>query len=183
MMWWGRTGDVKAVGCCACSLGKGDLHCPSIEPVTNTSAMGLCLLLLRKQTTHESCDSQSCNSSPGKKSSTCRMKTPQLTGHVFLILGPTAELSSWLWWAFSHETETLCWTTYCFTGSNFGSLRLHKHLKTPRGPAHHHTEWVGRRHLETPPNSWALQDEPPLEWRDGREIEAERFEHYEERRI
>lgn len=82
------------------------------------------------------------------------METPQLTGRVLLclllIIGPSADLSSWLWWTFN-------------------------------------TEWAGRRHSETPPNSWPLQDEPlgcsTLEWIDGREIEAERFEHYEERQI
>lgn len=26
--------------CCSCSLGKGELHCLSIKPVTNTSASG-----------------------------------------------------------------------------------------------------------------------------------------------
>lgn len=36
----GRTGDMQVVGCRACSLEKGDLHCPSIESVTNTSVSG-----------------------------------------------------------------------------------------------------------------------------------------------
>lgn len=28
------------LGCCSCSLGNGDVHCPSIEPVTTASASG-----------------------------------------------------------------------------------------------------------------------------------------------
>lgn len=36
----GRTGKMKMVGCCSCSLGNDELHCPSIEPVTNTRGSG-----------------------------------------------------------------------------------------------------------------------------------------------
>lgn len=36
----GRTGKTKMVGCCSGSLGNDELHCPSIEPVTNTSGSG-----------------------------------------------------------------------------------------------------------------------------------------------
>ena len=33
---------------CFCSLGNGELHCASIQPGSNVSAGGLCLLTLRK---------------------------------------------------------------------------------------------------------------------------------------
>lgn len=42
LLWFGPTFTYYflCLGCCSCSLGNGDLCCPSTEPVMNASASG-----------------------------------------------------------------------------------------------------------------------------------------------
>lgn len=56
-MRWNRR---REGGCYSCSLGAGELHCPSIEPVTNTGAVPISSSFEKTGPCMSHCDSQSC---------------------------------------------------------------------------------------------------------------------------
>ncbi|KAH0499894.1 Integral membrane protein GPR155 [Microtus ochrogaster] len=127
-------------GCCSCSLGNGDLRCPSIEPVTDTSASGPMSSSFEK-TDHcvSRCDLQSCILAQ-EEEQYLQTGDPQLTRHVLLclllIIGLFANLSSCLWWLFNHETGRLYVELQFFCAVfnfgqgfiSFGIFGLDKHL-------------------------------------------------------
>ncbi|ERE71971.1 integral membrane protein [Cricetulus griseus] len=126
--------------CCSCSLGNGDLCCPSTEPVMNASASGPMPSSIEK-TDHcvSRCDSQSCILAQ-EEELYLQTGDPQLTRHVLLclllIIGLFANLSSCLWWLFNHETGRLYVELQFFCAVfnfgqgfiSFGIFGLDKHL-------------------------------------------------------
>ncbi|CAO2597038.1 Integral membrane protein GPR155 [Lemmus lemmus] len=132
--------SIPETSCCSCSLGNGDLRCPSIEPVTDTSASGPVPSSFEK-TDHcvSRCDSQSCILAQ-EEEQYLQTGDPQLTRHVLLclllIIGLFANLSSCLWWLFNHETGRLYVELQFFCAVfnfgqgfiSFGIFGLDKHL-------------------------------------------------------
>ncbi|CAH6788501.1 Gpr155 [Phodopus roborovskii] len=132
--------SIPETNCCSCSLGNGDLRCPSIEPVTNASASGPVPSSFEK-TDHcvSRCDSQSCILAQ-EEEQYLQTGDPQLTRHVLLclllIIGLFANLSSCLWWLFNHETGRLYVELQFFCAVfnfgqgfiSFGIFGLDKHL-------------------------------------------------------
>ncbi|NP_001263373.1 lysosomal cholesterol signaling protein isoform 4 [Mus musculus] len=132
--------SIPETSCCSCSLGNGELRCPSIEPVTNSSASGPMPSSFEK-TDHcvSRCDSQSCILAQ-EEEQYLQSGDPQLTRHVLLclllIIGLFANLSSCLWWLFNHETGRLYVELQFFCAVfnfgqgfiSFGIFGLDKHL-------------------------------------------------------
>uniref|UniRef100_A0A8C6MRQ9 G protein-coupled receptor 155 n=1 Tax=Mus spicilegus TaxID=10103 RepID=A0A8C6MRQ9_MUSSI len=132
--------SIPETSCCSCSLGNGELRCPSIEPVRNSSASGPMPSSFEK-TDHcvSRCDSQSCILAQ-EEEQYLQSGDPQLTRHVLLclllIIGLFANLSSCLWWLFNHETGRLYVELQFFCAVfnfgqgfiSFGIFGLDKHL-------------------------------------------------------
>nr|XP_042131397.1 integral membrane protein GPR155 isoform X2 [Peromyscus maniculatus bairdii] len=134
------TSSIPETSCCSCSLGNGDVHCPSIEPVTTASASGPVPPSFEKTDRCVShCDSRSCILAQEEEQH-LQTGDPQLTRHVLLclllIIGLFANLSSCLWWLFNHETGRLYVELQFFCAVfnfgqgfiSFGIFGLDKHL-------------------------------------------------------
>uniref|UniRef100_A0A8C6WAH4 G protein-coupled receptor 155 n=1 Tax=Nannospalax galili TaxID=1026970 RepID=A0A8C6WAH4_NANGA len=134
------TSYIPETSCCSCSWGNGELHCPSTEPVANTSTSGPVTSSIEKNDHCVSrCNSQSCILVQ-EEEQYLQNGDPQLTQHVLLclllIIGLFANLSSCLWWLFNHETGRLYVELQFFCAVfnfgqgfiSFGIFGLDKHL-------------------------------------------------------
>ncbi|XP_055456657.1 integral membrane protein GPR155 isoform X2 [Psammomys obesus] len=131
---------IPETSCCSCSLGNGELRCPSVEPVTRASTGGPVPSSFEKtEPCVSGCDSQSCILAQ-EEEQYLQSGDPQLTRHVLLclllIIGLFANLSSCLWWLFNHETGRLYVELQFFCAVfnfgqgfiSFGIFGLDKHL-------------------------------------------------------
>lgn len=157
----------------------------------------LCRLPVRKLTTVRVTDSQSCIlAQEGEQH--LQNGDPQLTGHVlqclFLISGLSAisivGCSGSSTMRLDNSVELQFYPAASNFGQrfiSFGSFGLDKHLKTPRAPAHHHTEWAGRRYPDTLANSWSASSTNHYcvqAWGgEMGERGAEELEHYKDGQI
>uniref|UniRef100_A0A2I3HRD3 G protein-coupled receptor 155 n=1 Tax=Nomascus leucogenys TaxID=61853 RepID=A0A2I3HRD3_NOMLE len=126
--------------CCSCSMGNGELHCPSIEPIANTSTSEPVIPSFEKNNHCVSrCNSQSCILAQ-EEEQYLQSGDQQLTRHVLLclllIIGLFANLSSCLWWLFNQEPGRLYVELQFFCAVfnfgqgfiSFGIFGLDKHL-------------------------------------------------------
>ncbi|KAK2492628.1 hypothetical protein MC885_019149 [Smutsia gigantea] len=80
------TSPVPDASCCSCSMGNGELHCPSTEPVANTSTLGPGTASFEKNDHCLSpCNSQSCILAQ-EEEQYLQSGDQQLTRHVLLCL-------------------------------------------------------------------------------------------------
>ncbi|XP_040827670.1 integral membrane protein GPR155 isoform X1 [Ochotona curzoniae] len=127
-------------GCCSCSIGNGELHCPSAEPGANTSTSRPATPSFEKNEHCEGrCNSQSCILAQ-EEEQYLQSTDQQLTRHVLLclllIIGLFANLSSCLWWLFNQEPGRLYVELQFFCAVfnfgqgfiSFGIFGLDKHL-------------------------------------------------------
>ncbi|XP_008566608.1 PREDICTED: integral membrane protein GPR155 isoform X1 [Galeopterus variegatus] len=134
------TSSIPETSCCSCSMGNGELHCPSTEPVANTSTSGSVTPPFEKDDHCVSrCTSQSCMLAQ-EEEQYLQSGDQQLTRHVFLclllIIGLFANLSSCLWWLFNQEPGRLYVELQFFCAVfnfgqgfiSFGIFGLDKHL-------------------------------------------------------
>lgn len=134
------TSSIPETSCCSCSLGNGELHCPSTEAVANASSSGPVTSSTEKNDHCVSrCNSQSCILAQ-EEEQYLQSGDPQLTRHVLLclllVIGLFANLSSCLWWLFNHETGRLYVELQFFCAVfnfgqgfiSFGIFGLDKHL-------------------------------------------------------
>ncbi|XP_049629355.1 integral membrane protein GPR155 isoform X2 [Suncus etruscus] len=125
---------------CSCSMENGELRCPSIEPMANTSTSRPVTPSLEKNDHCVSrCNSQSCILAQ-EEEQYLQSGDPQLTRHVLLclllIIGLFANLSSCLWWLFNQEPGRLYVELQFFCAVfnfgqgfiSFGIFGLDKHL-------------------------------------------------------
>lgn len=133
----------RSGGCHSCSLGNGELHCPSTESRTNESASGLWLLPLRKPTLCEVLWLPETHPGPGKRAgpgdphSWLDMPTVFASRHWPVSLvgcngGSTLRLDD--------SILNYSFTVLCLTVERdlfpLEFLGLGKHLKTPKDPAY-----------------------------------------------
>ncbi|XP_077607328.1 lysosomal cholesterol signaling protein isoform X2 [Crocuta crocuta] len=134
------TSSIPETSCCSCSMGNGGLHCPSTEPVANTSTSGLVTPSSEKNDHCVSrCHSQSCMLVQ-EEEQYLQSGDQQLARHVLLclllIIGLFANLSSCLWWLFNQEPGRLYVELQFFCAVfnfgqgfiSFGIFGLDKHL-------------------------------------------------------
>nr|XP_014588025.2 integral membrane protein GPR155 isoform X2 [Equus caballus] len=134
------TSSIPETSCCSCSMGNGELHCPSTEPVANTSTSGPMTPSFEKNDHCVSrCNSQSCILAQ-EEEQYLQSGDQQLTRHVLLclllIIGLFANLSSCLWWLFNQEPGRLYVELQFFCAVfnfgqgfiSFGIFGLDKHL-------------------------------------------------------
>ncbi|XP_058405269.1 integral membrane protein GPR155 [Diceros bicornis minor] len=134
------TSSIPETSCCACSIGNGELRCPSTEPVANTSTSGRVTPSFEKNDHCVSrCNSQSCILAQ-EEEQYLQSGDQQLTRHVLLclllIIGMFANLSSCLWWLFNREPGRLYVELQFFCAVfnfgqgfiSFGIFGLDKHL-------------------------------------------------------
>ncbi|XP_014588025.3 lysosomal cholesterol signaling protein isoform X2 [Equus caballus] len=134
------TSSIPETSCCSCSMGNGELHCPSTEPVANTSTSGPVTPSFEKNDHCVSrCNSQSCILAQ-EEEQYLQSGDQQLTRHVLLclllIIGLFANLSSCLWWLFNQEPGRLYVELQFFCAVfnfgqgfiSFGIFGLDKHL-------------------------------------------------------
>uniref|UniRef100_A0A5F9C0Z8 G protein-coupled receptor 155 n=1 Tax=Oryctolagus cuniculus TaxID=9986 RepID=A0A5F9C0Z8_RABIT len=134
------TSSIPETSCCSCSIGNGELHCPSTEPVANTSTSRPGTPSFEKNDRCESrCNSQSCILAQ-EEEQYLQSGDQQLTRHVLLclllIIGLFANLSSCLWWLFNQEPGRLYVELQFFCAVfnfgqgfiSFGIFGLDKHL-------------------------------------------------------
>ncbi|KAM4859157.1 lysosomal cholesterol signaling protein isoform 2-T4 [Thomomys bottae] len=134
------TSSIPETGCCSCSIGNGELHCPSTEPVANTSSSRPVTPSFEKNDPCVSrCNSQSCILAQ-EEEQYLQSGDQQLTRHVLLclllIIGLFANLSSCLWWLFNQEPGKLYVELQFFCAVfnfgqgfiSFGIFGLDKHL-------------------------------------------------------
>uniref|UniRef100_A0A2R9AP58 G protein-coupled receptor 155 n=1 Tax=Pan paniscus TaxID=9597 RepID=A0A2R9AP58_PANPA len=134
------TSSIPETSCCSCSMGNGELHCPSIEPIANTSTSEPVIPSFEKNNHCVSrCNSQSCILAQ-EEEQYLQSGDQQLTRHVLLclllIIGLFANLSSCLWWLFNQEPGRLYVELQFFCAVfnfgqgfiSFGIFGLDKHL-------------------------------------------------------
>uniref|UniRef100_F7IIN1 G protein-coupled receptor 155 n=1 Tax=Callithrix jacchus TaxID=9483 RepID=F7IIN1_CALJA len=134
------TSSIPETSCCSCSMGNGELHCSSIEPVANTSSSESAIPSFQKNNLCVSrCNSQSCILAQ-EEEQYLQSGDQQLTRHVLLclllIIGLFANLSSCLWWLFNQEPGRLYVELQFFCAVfnfgqgfiSFGIFGLDKHL-------------------------------------------------------
>uniref|UniRef100_A0A8C9M195 G protein-coupled receptor 155 n=1 Tax=Piliocolobus tephrosceles TaxID=591936 RepID=A0A8C9M195_9PRIM len=134
------TSSIPETSCCSCSMGNGKLHCPSIEPIANTSTSEPVIPSFEKNDHCVSrCNSQSCILAQ-EEEQYLQSGDQQLTRHVLLclllIIGLFANLSSCLWWLFNQEPGRLYVELQFFCAVfnfgqgfiSFGIFGLDKHL-------------------------------------------------------
>uniref|UniRef100_A0A8C5UKX8 G protein-coupled receptor 155 n=1 Tax=Microcebus murinus TaxID=30608 RepID=A0A8C5UKX8_MICMU len=134
------TSSIPETSCCSCSMGNGELRCPSTEPVANTSTRGSVTPSFEKNDHCVSrCNSQSCILAQ-EEQQYLQSGDQQLTRHVLLclllIIGLFANLSSCLWWLFNQEPGRLYVELQFFCAVfnfgqgfiSFGIFGLDKHL-------------------------------------------------------
>uniref|UniRef100_A0A2K5TM67 G protein-coupled receptor 155 n=1 Tax=Macaca fascicularis TaxID=9541 RepID=A0A2K5TM67_MACFA len=134
------TSSIPETSCCSCSMGNGELHCPSIEPIANTSTSEPVIPSFEKNDHCVSrCNSQSCILAQ-EEEQYLQSGDQQLTRHVLLclllIIGLFANLSSCLWWLFNQEPGRLYVELQFFCAVfnfgqgfiSFGIFGLDKHL-------------------------------------------------------
>uniref|UniRef100_A0A2K5RLC6 G protein-coupled receptor 155 n=1 Tax=Cebus imitator TaxID=2715852 RepID=A0A2K5RLC6_CEBIM len=134
------TSSIPETSCCSCSMGNGELHCSSIEPVANTSSSEPVIPSFEKNDLCVSrCNSQSCILAQ-EEEQYLQSGDQQLTRHVLLclllIIGLFANLSSCLWWLFNQEPGRLYVELQFFCAVfnfgqgfiSFGIFGLDKHL-------------------------------------------------------
>ncbi|XP_028335035.1 lysosomal cholesterol signaling protein isoform X4 [Physeter macrocephalus] len=134
------TSSIPETSCCSCSMGNGELCCPSTEPVANISTSGSVTLSFEENEHCVSrCNSQSCILAQ-EEEQYLQSGDQQLTRHVFLclllIIGLFANLSSCLWWLFNQEPGRLYVELQFFCAVfnfgqgfiSFGIFGLDKHL-------------------------------------------------------
>ncbi|KAL2774719.1 integral membrane protein GPR155 isoform 2 [Daubentonia madagascariensis] len=134
------TSSIPETSCCSCSMGNGELRCPSTEPVANTSTSGPVTPSFEKNDHCVSrCNSQSCILAQ-EEQQYLQSGDQQLTRHVLLclllIIGLFANLSSCLWWLFNQEPGRLYVELQFFCAVfnfgqgfiSFGIFGLDKHL-------------------------------------------------------
>ncbi|XP_057601008.1 integral membrane protein GPR155 isoform X5 [Hippopotamus amphibius kiboko] len=134
------TSSIPETSCCSCSMGNGELHCPSTEPVANISTSGSMTPSFEKDEHCVSrCNSQSCILAQ-EEEQYLQSGDQQLTRHVLLclllIIGLFANLSSCLWWLFNQEPGRLYVELQFFCAVfnfgqgfiSFGIFGLDKHL-------------------------------------------------------
>uniref|UniRef100_A0A2K6B9F8 G protein-coupled receptor 155 n=1 Tax=Macaca nemestrina TaxID=9545 RepID=A0A2K6B9F8_MACNE len=134
------TSSIPETSCCSCSMGNGELHCPSIEPIANTSTSEPVIPSFEKNDHCVSrCNSQSCILAQ-EEEQYLQGGDQQLTRHVLLclllIIGLFANLSSCLWWLFNQEPGRLYVELQFFCAVfnfgqgfiSFGIFGLDKHL-------------------------------------------------------
>ncbi|XP_029081512.1 integral membrane protein GPR155 isoform X2 [Monodon monoceros] len=132
--------SVSLMCCCFCSMGNGELCCPSTEPVANISTSGSVTPSFEENEHCVSrCNSQSCILAQ-EEEQYLQSGDQQLTRHVFLclllIIGLFANLSSCLWWLFNQEPGRLYVELQFFCAVfnfgqgfiSFGIFGLDKHL-------------------------------------------------------
>lgn len=134
------TSSIPETSCCSCSMGNGELCCPSTEPVANISTSGPVTPSFEKNEHCVSrCNSQSCILAQ-EEELYLQTGDQQLTRHVLLclllIIGLFANLSSCLWWLFNQEPGRLYVELQFFCAVfnfgqgfiSFGIFGLDKHL-------------------------------------------------------
>uniref|UniRef100_A0A2K5CZ75 G protein-coupled receptor 155 n=1 Tax=Aotus nancymaae TaxID=37293 RepID=A0A2K5CZ75_AOTNA len=134
------TSSIPETSCCSCSMGNGELHCSSIEPVANPSSSEPVIPSFEKNDLCVSrCNSQSCILAQ-EEEQYLQSGDQQLTRHVLLclllIIGLFANLSSCLWWLFNQEPGRLYVELQFFCAVfnfgqgfiSFGIFGLDKHL-------------------------------------------------------
>uniref|UniRef100_A0A2K6K6N4 G protein-coupled receptor 155 n=1 Tax=Rhinopithecus bieti TaxID=61621 RepID=A0A2K6K6N4_RHIBE len=134
------TSSIPETSCCSCSMGNGELHCPSIEPIANASTSEPVIPSFEKNDHCVSrCNSQSCILAQ-EEEQYLQSGDQQLTRHVLLclllIIGLFANLSSCLWWLFNQEPGRLYVELQFFCAVfnfgqgfiSFGIFGLDKHL-------------------------------------------------------
>ncbi|XP_037705163.1 integral membrane protein GPR155 isoform X2 [Choloepus didactylus] len=134
------TSSIPERSCCSCSMGNGELQCPSAEPGANPSTSRPGTPSFEKAEHCVSrCNSQSCILAQEEEQYR-QSGDPQLTRHVLLclllIIGLFANLSSCLWWLFSQEPGRLYVELQFFCAVfnfgqgfiSFGIFGLDKHL-------------------------------------------------------
>uniref|UniRef100_A0A8C6DFN8 G protein-coupled receptor 155 n=1 Tax=Moschus moschiferus TaxID=68415 RepID=A0A8C6DFN8_MOSMO len=134
------TSSVPETSCCSCSMGNGELRCPSAEPVADVTTSGSMTPSFEKnEHCVSSCNSQSCILAQ-EEEQYLHSGDQQLTRHVLLclllIIGLFANLSSCLWWLFNQEPGRLYVELQFFCAVfnfgqgfiSFGIFGLDKHL-------------------------------------------------------
>ncbi|KAF6361515.1 G protein-coupled receptor 155 [Rhinolophus ferrumequinum] len=134
------TSAIPETSCCSCSMGNGELHCPSKEAVANINSSGPVTPSFEKNDHCVSrCNSQSCILAQ-EEEQYLQSGDQQLTRHVLLclllIIGLFANLSSCLWWLFNQEPGRLYVELQFFCAVfnfgqgfiSFGIFGLDKHL-------------------------------------------------------
>ncbi|KAM6177963.1 lysosomal cholesterol signaling protein [Rhynchocyon petersi] len=134
------TSSVSERSCCSCSLGNGELSCPSADPGADTSTSRPVTPSFEKNDHCVSrCNSPSCMLAQ-EEEQYLQSGDQQLTRHVLLclllIIGLFANLSSCLWWLFNQEPGRLYVELQFFCAVfnfgqgfiSFGIFGLDKHL-------------------------------------------------------